>query len=1539
MGIGVTLFTSEISNQAPFLSSVLAGLHGLPVLELASICIHLTLFLVFVSVVSAKQICLCYGRIRTCKESSNIGAESVPVGRRDDVQIQRVETDRSYKLSLICCFYVLFLCIVVLGYDVVGLIRKAAQGEENVVNWTVILLPAAQSLAWFVLSFSAIYCKFRGAEKFNLLMRVWWSLSFLICLGTLYVDARGVVAEGSAHMSSHVLANFASTPALAFLCFVAIRGDSGVQVHTNPDAEQPLLLGQEEEPECLKVTPYSNAGFFSLTTLSWLNPLLSTGAKRPLDLKDIPLLAQKDRSKTNYKLLTFNWEKLKAENPSGQPSLAWAILKSFWREAACNAIFAGVNTLVSYVGPYMISYFVDYLAGVEAFPHEGYILTGIFFVAKLVETFTSRQWYLGVDILGMHVRSALTAMVYRKGLKLSSSARQSHTTGEIVNYMAVDVQRVGDYSWYLHDIWMLPLQIILALAILYKNVGIASVATLIATVISIVATIPLARIQEDYQDNLMAAKDDRMRKTSECLRNMRILKLQAWEDRYRLMLEEMRSVEYKYLRLALYTQSLVTFIFWSSPIFVSAVTFGTCILLGGQLTAGSVLSALATFRILQEPLRNFPDLVSMMAQTKVSIDRISGFLMEEELQEDATIALPRGSSNVAIEIKNSDFCWDASSTRPTLSGIHLRVDRGMRVAVCGVVGSGKSSFLSCILGEIPKLTGEVRICGAAAYVSQSAWIQSGTIEDNILFGSPMDKSKYKSVIHACSLKKDLELFSHGDQTIIGDRGINLSGGQKQRVQLARALYQDADIYLLDDPFSAVDAHTGSELFKEYIITALATKTVVFVTHQVEFLPAADMILVLREGRITQCGKYDELLEAGTDFRSLVSAHHEAIEAMDISYLECEEQDEHHPLDGSILMSKKCESIGANIDTMANEVQESTTAAEKRAIKEKKKAKRAKKKQLVQEEERERGRVSMKVYLSYMGAAYKGLLIPLIIIAQTLFQVLQIASNWWMAWANPQTPGNEAKTSSLVLLLVYMALAFGSSFFIFIRAVLVATFGLAAAQKLFLNMLRTVFRAPMSFFDSTPAGRILNRVSIDQSVIDLDIPFRLGGFASTTIQLLGIVGVMTEVTWQILLLVIPMAIACLWMQKYYMASSRELVRIVSIQKSPIIHLFGESIAGAATIRGFGQEKRFMKRNLYLLDCFTRPFFCSIAAIEWLCLRMELLSTCVFSFCMVLLVSFPVGSIDPSMAGLAVTYGLNLNARLSRWILSFCKLENKIISLERIHQYCEIPSEAPMVIDCSRPPLSWPEEGNIELFELKVRYKENLPTVLHGISCIFPGGKKIGIVGRTGSGKSTLIQALFRMVEPDGGRIVIDNIDISTIGLHDLRSRLSIIPQDPALFEGTIRSNLDPLEENTDEQIWQALDKSQLGEIIRQKEQKLDTPVLENGDNWSVGQRQLVSLGRALLKQARILVLDEATASVDSATDNLIQKIIRTEFKDCTVCTIAHRIPTVIDSDLVLVLSDGRIAEFDTPARLLEDKSSMFLKLVSEYSSRSSGMPDF
>ncbi|KAJ4802620.1 ABC transporter C family member 5 [Rhynchospora pubera] len=1461
-----------------------------------------------------------------------------------------------FKLLALNCAYISFLQLLVLGYEMVQAMNK----QFDIADYSALCVATVHGVSWALLTFMVFRFRKNALRKVPLLIRIWWFLSFLLCIYTIVVDSMALVHR-SCHINLQMVANFAAGPTMVFLFVASVRGVTGVEVDLDPLCMQDPLLSEGAEDEegerqverevlgCETVTPYANAGLFSIISLGWMNPLLRVGAKRPLEMDDIPKLAKTDRAKTSYKIVMSEWEKMKSENPCRQPSLVLVILQSFKREAAINAVFVLLSTLSTYVAPYLISYFVAYLSGQTLFQYEGCVLALIFLLSKVSETLFTRQWYVRVDVMGMHVKSALTAMVYRKGLRLAVTARQKHTSGEIVNYMAVDVQRIGEFAWYMHDTWILPLQIALAMFNLYRSVGLACIASFLTTILSILLTVPLANLQEKFQDSLMEAKDERMRKTSECLKSMRVLKLQAWDERFRAILEEMRSVEFRWLRKSLYTQALVTFIFWGSPIFVSAATFGTSIYLGHELTAGAVLSALATFRILQDPLRNFPDLVSNLTQTKVSLDRIARFLEEEELRSDTNSRIPLGETNNAIEIENGDFTWNPVSSIPTLTGIQLLVQRGMRVAVCGAVGAGKSSFLSCILGEMPKVSGQVKTSGSIAYVPQSAWILSGNIETNILFGSPMDRDRYNSVLHACSLLKDLELFSHGDQTVIGDRGINLSGGQKQRIQLARALYQDADIYLLDDPFSAVDAETGSELFREYITSALAEKTVIFVTHQVEFLPASDLILVFKDGRIIQEGKYEDMLEAGTDLSTLIAAHHEAMEGMDvgtsdssINSSESASISEDHSIieenndDNVSITSMRERTLTSRNSSVDHMVEEISTIEEKRLKKEKKKAMKAQMKQLVQDEERLRGKISFKVYLSYIAAAYRGLLIPLIILAQTAFQVLQLGGNWWMTWANPLVEGDAPKVNSMITLIVYMALAFGSSWFVFIRSILVATFGLAAAQKMFFKMLTSIFRAPMSFFDSTPAGRILNRVSVDQSIVDTDIPFRLGGFSATTIQVICIISVMMNATWQVVFVFFPVVIISLCIQKYYMNSSRELARIVSIQKSPIIHLFEESIAGASAIRAFGQEKRFMKKNLHLIDSYNRPFFYSFTAIEWLCLRMELLSTFVFAFCMVFLVTVPRGTIDASMAGFAVTTALNLNNRLSKWILSFCKLENKVIAIERINQYSEIPPEPPLIIENCRPPSCWPPSGTIEIIDLTVRYKEHLPTVLHGISCIFPGGKKVGIVGRTGSGKSTLIQALFRLVEPLRGSIVIDGLDISTIGLHDLRSRLSIIPQDPTLFEGTVRINLDPLGEHSDSEIWQALDKCQLGDAIRESDSKLDAPVLENGDNWSVGQRQLLSLGRALLKQAQILVLDEATASVDTTTDNLIQGIIRTEFKDCTVCTIAHRIPTVIDSDLVLVLSDGRIAEYDSPQNLLEDRNSMFMKLVSEYLVRSSSI---
>ncbi|XP_073303895.1 ABC transporter C family member 3-like [Primulina huaijiensis] len=1373
----------------------------------------------------------------------------------------------------------------------------------------------AKTLAWISLSLFFGTRILDSETKYPLVFRLWWGVNFSVSCYCLVID---VLYYKRQHFLSSLfwvsdVVSFVTSVYFCYLGFFGEKRNEGTTLH------EPLLNGSASSGiESNKpsrgdetVTPYAKAGTFSLFTFSWMGPLIALGYKKTLDLEDVPQLSPLDTVKGAFPI--FN-SKLETESGGSTKVTTFMLVKGLVfttrQEIAVSAVYVLVYTLSSYVGPYLIDNLVQYLNGHRDSKNEGYVLVSAFFIAKVFECVSQRHWFFTVQRAGYRARAALVAKVYNKGLTLSCQSKQGHTTGEIINIMSVDAERIGDFGWYMHDPWMVIIQVGLALAILYRNVGLASIAALVATVLVMLANVPLGKLQEKFQDKLMKSKDARMKSTSEVLRNMRILKLQAWEMKFLSRILDLRNIEAGWLRKYLYTSAVTTFVFWGAPTFVSVITFGACIVMGIPLESGKILSALATFRILQEPIYNLPDTISMIVQTKVSLDRIASFLSLDDLQHEVIEKLPFSSSKTAIEIIDGNFVWDVSSSTPTLKDINLSVSRGMRVAICGTVGSGKSSLLSCVLGEMPKISGIVRLAGKKAYVSQSPWIQSGKIEENILFGKDMDRQLYDKVLEACSLKKDLEILPFGDQTVIGERGINLSGGQKQRIQIARALYQDADIYLFDDPFSAVDAHTGTHLFNECILGLLSLKTVIYVTHQVEFLPAADIIVVMKDGKIKQAGKYNDILLSGSDFMELVGAHEEALSAID-----------------SWATSKGEEGISDNAKKVLQKQESQNNRNDKiNGIEEIRG-------QLVEEEEREKGRVGLAVYWKYITTAYGGLLVPFILLAQILFQALQIGSNYWMAWATPVSKDVASPVGSSTLILVYVALSIGSSFCVFARALLLVTAGYKTAAILFNTMHQCIFRAPMSFFDSTPSGRILNRASTDQSTVDLNMASLVGLFAFAIIQLLGIIFVMSQVAWQVFIIFIPMIAICLWLQKYYIASARELARLCGVCKAPVIQHFSETLSGSSTIRSFEQEPRFRDTSMKLIDGYSRPKFHTAGAMEWLCIRLDVLSLVTFAFSLVFLISIPKGAIDPSVAGLAITYGLNLNMLQSWVVWNFCTLENRIISVERILQYISIPSEPPLVIESNRPLSQWPTNGEVNIQDLQVRYAPHLPLVLRGLTCTFFGRKRTGIVGRTGSGKSTLIQTLFRIVDPTGGQILIDGIDISSIGLHDLRSRLSIIPQDPTMFEGTIRSNLDPLEEYTDEQIWEALDKCQLGDDVRRKEGKLDSSVSENGENWSVGQRQLVCLGRVLLKKSQVLVLDEATASVDTATDNLIQQTLKQHFTNSTVITIAHRITSVLDSDRVALLDHGLLKEYDTPGKLLEDKSSSFSKLVAEYSMRS------
>ncbi|XP_042497519.1 ABC transporter C family member 3-like [Macadamia integrifolia] len=1279
----------------------------------------------------------------------------------------------------------------------------------------------------------------------------------------------------------------------------------------NDDGRQESSVGGEN------VTLYATANFFSYLTFSWMSPLLALGYRKTLDIEDIPQLANCDTANVVFARFRNKLESDGNDIGTGGQGSTFKLVKALifltWKEILWTALFSMVCILASYVGPYLIDAFVQYLIN----PHQqkGYALVFIFFISMLIRCFFERHLQFQLRMISIRVRAALFALIYNKSLRLSSQSKQEHTSGENINLMSVDVERIAYFSWYVHDIWKVPVQIVLALLILYKSLGLASLVALVATIILMLANGPLGQLQEKFQGELMDSKDRRMKLTSEALRNMRILKLQGWEMKFLAKIIELRNVETRWLKKVLYTSAISSFVFMCGPMFVSMVTFGFCVLMGIRLESGKILSALATFEILQRPIYNLPDTVSTVVRTKVSLDRIVSFLCLDDLNLCMIQNFPRSNSDIAVEIVKGNFSWDIHSHNLTLKDLSIRVYHGMKVAVCGSIGSGKSSLLSCILGEMPNVSGDIKLNGTKAYVAQSPWIQSGKIVDNILFGKEMDNERYEMILEACSLKNDLELWAFGDQTMVGDRGINLSGGQKQRIQIARALYHDADIYLLDDPFSAVDAHTGNHLFKECLLGILGSKTVIYVTHQLEFLHSADLILVMKDGRITQTGKYEEILSCGTDFMALVDAHEKALVELNSSKPEVD-------LDNLINDEEDC-----IIMCSQNPIQDDEDREPKNYNIEKLVGLEG---QPDQEEKRESGGVHFSVYWKYVTAIYKGALVPLILLAQILFQLLLIVSSYWMVLATPISVDVKPYVRESTLIFVYVVLALGSSLCVLIRAMLIVTVGYKTGTLFFNKMHFCIFRATLSFFYSTPSGRILNRASVDQSAVDTSIPHQIEELLISIMECLGTIAVMSQVTWQMLIVFIPMTVICIWYQKYYTFTARELSRLIGVCQAPIIQHFAESSLGSSTIRCFEQEERFMDTNLELVDRYSQPKFHFSGAIEWLCFRMDMLASITYAICLVFLVLMPKGVLNPGVMGLAVTYGLSFSLHGVIWDLS--SLENKIISIERILQYTCIPTEAPLLVEENRPSCEWPSQGKIDIVDLKVQYAPHLPFVLRGITCSFLERTKIGIIGRTGSGKSTLVHALFRMLEPTIGQILIDGINISKIGLHDLRSRLSIIPQDPIMFEGTLRNNLDPLEEYTDAQIWEALDRCQLGDEVRKKEGNLDSIVTENGENWSMGQKQLVCLGRVLLKRSKVLVLDEATASMDTKTDSLIQQMLRQHFSSSTVITIAHRLTSILDVDMVLLLDNGLVLEYDSPAKLLEMKSSSFAKLVKDYTRR-------
>uniref|UniRef100_A0A8B9FKZ9 Canalicular multispecific organic anion transporter 2 n=1 Tax=Amazona collaria TaxID=241587 RepID=A0A8B9FKZ9_9PSIT len=1292
--------------------------------------------------------------------------------------------------------------------------------------------------------------------------------------------------------------------------------------------------------------PELTSGFLSRLTFWWFTSMAILGYKRPLEDKDLWSLNEDDTSKVIVQQLSKEWDKEKAihKKHNRKPSFLKALLRTFGSYFLIGSFFKLIQDLLSFVNPQLLSALIGFIKNKDAPAWWGYVIAALMFICAVLQTLILHQHFQYCFVTGMRLRTGITGVIYRKSLVITNSAKRSSTVGEIVNLMSVDAQRFMDLMTFLNMLWSAPLQIFLALYFLWQTLGPSVLAGVAVMVLLIPFNSAIAMKTRAFQVEQMRYKDSRIKLMNEILGGIKVLKLYAWEPSFSEKVLEIRKNELRVLKKSAYLNSLSNFAWISAPFLVALTTFAVYVSVDEKniLDAEKAFVSLSLFNILKFPLSMLPQVISNIVQTSVSLKRIQQFLSHDELDPNSveTKAIAPGN---AISVTNASFSW-GKELKPSLKDINLLVPSGALVAVVGHVGCGKSSLVSALLGEMEKLEGEVAVKGSVAYVPQQAWIQNATLKDNILFGQAPNEQKYQNVLEACALKTDLEVLPGGDQTEIGEKGINLSGGQRQRVSLARAVYSNSDIYLLDDPLSAVDSHVAKHIFDKVIGPdgVLKGKTRILVTHGISFLPQVDHIVVLGDGKISEMGSYQDLLKQNKAFAEFLRNY-----ALDEDIEEDEptgtESCLQHALE-EVLLAEDTLSIHTDLadnEPVTNEVRKhflrelSVISSEggecpnkmstKRRICDKKPAepplpRKNLNEKLIQAETAETGRVKLTVFWQYMKAV--GPVTSLVICFLYCCQnAAAIGANVWLSdWTNEPVI-NETQHNTTMRIGVYAALGLLQGLIVLISSFTLAMGGISAARSLHTALLENKFHTPQSFYDTTPTGRIINRFSKDIYVIDEVIPPTIVMFFGTFFSSLSTMIVIIASTPLFAVVIVPLAILYFFVQRFYVATSRQLKRLESVSRSPIYSHFSETVSGASVIRAYGRVKSFIDISDLKVDENQKSYYPGIISNRWLGIRVEFVGNCIVLFAALFAV-IGKNSLNAGLVGLSVSYALQVTLSLNWMVRMTSELETNIVAVERIKEYSETETEAPWVIEGKSPPEDWPSKGELEFVNYSVRYRKGLDLVLKGLNLQVHGGEKIGIVGRTGAGKSSMTLCLFRILEAAKGEIKIDGVKIAEIGLHDLRSRLTIIPQDPVLFSGTLRMNLDPFNKYSDEEIWKALELSHLKRFVSSQPSMLDYECSEGGENLSVGQRQLVCLARALLRKTRILILDEATAAVDLETDDLIQMTIRTQFEDCTVLTIAHRLNTIMDYTRVLVLDNGTVAEFDTPANLIASKGIFY-----------------
>ncbi|KAI9225298.1 MAG: P-loop containing nucleoside triphosphate hydrolase protein [Piptocephalis tieghemiana] len=1311
--------------------------------------------------------------------------------------------------------------------------------------------------------------------------------------------------------------------------------------------------------------PLLSANILSQITFQWIQPLMSIGYRRPLELSDLYNVPPNIQASTKGDQLARAWEKqLARPNPSLLKAIFEVAGPGFW----IAGIFRVLSDAVTVTSPILVGTLTTFV-GESAYakatgtegpsPGYGYGLCVILLAMNFLSTACLHRYFHVTMRTGIQVRAALITLVYRKAMRLSGRARQTFTAGKVTNLMSTDIARIDMVAQFLQALYTAPIQIAIALGLLIHYIGPSALAGFAVLIIIGPLQTTIIRSLVTLRKHAVAVTDSRVKLTQEILQGIRVIKFYAWESTFFRRIEELRNRELYYLRRLLVIRSVIMSTALVVPIFATMIALIVYNVLGNDFSASTVFTAMSLFSALRVPLMMIPPVISFTTDARVACKRLEELMLAEELDPLPEIEPHRP---YALELKNASFAWEVSLTEeksskpgskpssnsekpgisasqasaptlgpdssskaipstsvtpppppPFIHQMNLQIERGSLVAIVGSVGSGKSSLLSALSGEMRMLQGsEMHFGGSVGYSPQTAWIQNATVRDNILFGLPFDQERYDRAIEACALTHDLAVLPDGDMTEIGERGITLSGGQKQRLNIARAVYFNADIILLDDPLSAVDSHVGRHLFDKCILGALSGKTRILVTHQWHFLPRVDRILVIHEGRIIEDGTYT----------SLMNKENEQDDGRGFAYLMRtyggggdDEDDEEKKAEMEMDPTGKNPSDPSATDPTSTKGANDSPSKNGKA--------------LMSSEERAIGSVGTEVYKAYVqaGGGFIALLILLILLI--LMNATRVLNDLWLSWWISQNFGLSRDT----YIGVYVAWGVGQTLFTALVGVGFALMSILASKSMHQAALANVFRAPTSFFDTTPLGRIINRFSRDVDTLDSTISDNWRMFLLTFFQVLSVIILISCIFPLFLVPVVPMFGIYWYAQGYYRSSSRELKRLDSLTRSPLLAHFSETLTGLSTIRAYRVQDHFRRVNESLMDSNNEAYYLTIVIQRWLGVRLETVAT-ILIFCATLFAVSARHSVDPSKVGLVISYALQVTGVFTWCVRQAAEVETNMNATERLDHYAHPPFSSspakPSLGSGPPPPPEWPAHGAIDFQDVQLSYRPGLPMVLKGISLSIRPGEKVGVVGRTGSGKSTIMLSLFRIVELSRGSIHIDGLDISTVGLKDLRSHLAIIPQDAVLFAGTLRFNLDPYGQHDDEALWSALRRSSLHSFVSSLPNGLDSGVTEGGENFSAGQRQLVCLARAMLVQAKIIVMDEATASVDLETDALLQQSIRTDFAQCTVLAIAHRLNTIMDYDRVLVLSDGHVVEFDTPYRLLTQNAGQghFAKMVQE-----------